>query len=309
MSTNMKAVIINEYGDNSVVRLAEIALPEPQAGEVRIRIHAAGVNPVDWKIRDGAGQRMGMTLPIHLGSEISGTIDRLGDGAGRFRVGDAVYGIVAAGGFAGYAIARAADIALKPASLDFTEAAAVPLGALTSWQALFDVARLARGQRLFVTNASGGVGSLAVQLAKSIGAHVTAMASAGNEAWVRSLGADAFIAHDRQVFEQAAQDMDVVFDTVGGEIFRRAFATLRKGGCLVTAVAFPQDEAQQYGVHAARVACQPDAGQLAAIGELADAGKLRAKVGSVLPLADVRQALELVQRGRTGGKVVLQLAP
>ena len=126
MSTNMKAVIINEYGDNRVVRLAEIALPEPQAGEVRIRIHAAGVNPVDWKIRDGAGQRMGMRLPIHLGSEISGTIDRLGDGAGRFRVGDAVYGIVAAGGFAGYAIARAADIALKPASLDFTEAAAVP---------------------------------------------------------------------------------------------------------------------------------------------------------------------------------------
>ena len=122
MSTNMKAVIINEYGDNRVVRLAEIALPEPQAGEVRIRIHAAGVNPVDWKIRDGAGQRMGMRLPIHLGSEISGTIDRLGDGAGRFRVGDAVYGIVAAGGFAGYAIARAADIALKPASLDFTEA-------------------------------------------------------------------------------------------------------------------------------------------------------------------------------------------
>lgn len=307
MGITMQAVIINDYGDNQVVRLESVALPQPRAGEVRIRIHAAGVNPIDWKIRDGAGRRMGMTLPVHLGSEIAGTIDQLGADVGSFQVGDAVYGIVAAGGFAEYVIARAGDIAARPASLDFVQAAAVPLGALTSWQALFEVAGLARGQRLFVTNASGGVGALAVQLAKSIGAHVTAMASAKNEAHVRSLGVDAFIAHDRQIFEQAAHDMDVVFDTVGGDIFQRACPTLRPGGWLVTAVAFPTDEARQYGVRVARVACRPDAAQLGAIGDLADAGRLKARVGAVLPLAEVRQALELVQRGNTGGKVVLQL--
>ena len=308
MGITMQAVIINDYGDNQVVRLESVALPQPRAGEVRIRIHAAGVNPIDWKIRDGAGRRMGMTLPVHLGSEIAGTIDQLGADVGSFQVGDAVYGIVAAGGFAEYVIARAGDIAARPASLDFVQAAAVPLGALTSWQALFEVAGLARGQRLFVTNASGSVGALAVQLAKSIGAHVTAMASAKNEAHVRSLGVDAFIAHDRQIFEQAAHDMDVVFDTVGGDIFQRACPTLRPGGWLVTAVAFPTDEARQYGVRVARVACRPDAAQLGAIGDLADAGRLKARVGAVLPLAEVRQALELVQRGNTGGKVVLQLA-
>lgn len=307
MGITMQAVIINDYGDNQVVRLESVALPQPRAGEVRIRIHAAGVNPIDWKIRDGAGRRMGMTLPVHLGSEIAGTIDQLGADVGNFQVGDAVYGIVAAGGFAEYVIARAGDIAARPASLDFVQAAAVPLGALTSWQALFEVAGLARGQRLFVTNASGSVGALAVQLAKSIGAHVTAMASAKNEAHVRSLGVDAFIAHDRQIFEQAAHDMDVVFDTVGGDIFQRACPTLRPGGWLVTAVAFPTDEARQYGVRVARVACRPDAAQLGAIGGLADAGRLKARVGAVLPLAEVRQALELVQRGNTGGKVVLQL--
>lgn len=308
MGITMQAVIINDYGDNQVVRLESVALPQPRAGEVRIRIHAAGVNPVDWKIRDGAGRRLGMTLPVHLGSEIAGTIDQLGADVGNFQVGDAVYGIVAAGGFAEYVIARAGDIAARPASLDFVQAAALPLGALTSWQALFEVAGLARGQRLFVTNASGGVGALAVQLAKSIGAHVTAMASAKNEAHVRNLGVDAFIAHDRQIFEQAAHDMDVVFDTVGGDIFQRAGPTLRPGGWLVTAVAFPTDEARQYGVRVARVACRPDAAQLGAIGGLADAGRLKARVGAVLPLAEVRQALELVQRGNTGGKVVLQLA-
>ena len=307
MGITMQAVIINDYGDNQVVRLESVALPQPRAGEVRIRIHAAGVNPIDWKIRDGAGRRMGMTLPVHLGSEIAGTIDQLGADVGSFQVGDAVYGIVAAGGFAEYVIARAGDIAARPASLDFVQAAAVPLGALTSWQALFEVAGLARGQRLFVTNASGGVGALAVQLAKSIGAHVTAMAAAKNEAHVRSLGVDAFIAHDRQIFEQAAHDMDMVFDTVGGDIFQRACPTLRPGGWLVTAVAFPTDEARQYGVRVARVACRPDAAQLGAIGDLADAGRLKARVGAVLPLAEVRQALELVQRGNTGGKVVLQL--
>lgn len=304
----MKAIIINEYGDNQVVQLVDAVRPEPRAGELLVRVHAAGVNPLDWKIRDGAGQRMGMRLPIGLGSEIAGTVEQLGQGVTGLKPGDAVFGIIRSGGFADYAIARAGDMALMPAGLDFIEAAAVPLGALTAWQALFGLAGLQPGQRLFITNGSGGVGSLALQIAKSIGAQVTAMASSANQAYVRGLGADEFVSHDLELFENTVREMDVVFDTVGGDIFQRAFAPLKKGGFMVTAVAFPQDEARQHGVGVARVLCQPDAAQLAAIRTLVEAGRLKAKVGAVLPLADIRQALALVQAGRTRGKVVLQIA-
>ena len=304
----MKAVIINAYGDNSVVRFAEIDRPEPQAGEVLIKVHAAGVNPVDWKIRGGAGQRMGLTLPIHLGGEIAGTVEELGKGVSGLEEGDAVYGIIKTGGFAEYAVASAADMARKPANLDFIQAAAIPLGALTAWQAMFDVAKLASGQRLLITNSSGGVGSLAVQLAKAHGVNVSAMASGRNEEYVRSLGADAFIDYTKQPFEQVARDMDVVFDTVGGDTFERAFATLKKGGFLVTAVAFPRDEAERYGVGVGRVMCKPNAGQLASIRELVEAGKVKAHVATVLPFAEIRQAFELSEGGRTRGKIVLRIA-
>lgn len=304
----MKAVVINEYGGNDVVRCTDVERPEPRAGEVLVRVHAAGVNPVDWKIRSGAGQRMGMALPIHLGSEIAGTVEKLGGGVDGLEKGDAVYGIIKSGGFAEYVVAPAADMARKPAGLDFIHAAAVPLGGLTAWQAMFDVAGLASGQRLLVTSGSGGVGSLAVQLAKAKGAHVTAMASGRNEEYVRSLGVDEFIDYTRQPFEQVARDMDVVFDTVGGDTFQRAFGTLKKGGFLVTSVAFPKDEAQQHGVGVERVLCKPNAGQLASIRELAEAGKLKAHVATVLPLAEIKQAFELSEGGRTRGKIVLRIA-
>ena len=303
----MKAVVIHRYGDNTVVQYADVDRPEPQAGEVLVRVHAAGVNPVDWKIRGGAGQRMGLSLPIRLGGEISGTVEMLGEGVSGLAAGDAVYGIIKTGGFAEYAVASAADMAHKPANLDFVHTAAVPLGALTAWQAMFDLAKLASGQRLLVTNGSGGVGSLAVQLAKAHGVHVTAMASGRNEEYVRGLGVDEFIDYTKQPFEQAARGMDVVFDTLGGDTFQRAFATLRTGGVLVTAVAFPNDEDRRHGVGVERVMCKPNAGQLASVRELVEAGKVRAHVATVLPLAQVRQAFELSESGRTRGKIVLQV--
>jgi NADPH:quinone reductase-like Zn-dependent oxidoreductase len=307
MSENMKAVVINSYGDNSVVQLVEVGRPKPRAGEVLVKVHAAGVNPIDWKIRSGAGQRMGMVLPIHLGGEIAGTIDQVGNSVDQFVVGDAVYGIIASGAFAEYAIAPASDLARKPANLDFSEAAAVPLGALTAWQAMFDVAKLTSGQRLLITNSSGGVGSLAVQLAKAAGAHVTAVASARNEDYVRRLGADDFIDYTRQLLETAAHEMDVVFDTVGGETFQRAFSTLRKGGFLVTAVAFPKDEGTLHNVGVGRVFCKPNVGQLATITGYVEARKLVAHVGAVFPLNDIMEALDLSERGHTRGKIVLRL--
>lgn len=303
----MKAVVIHAYGDNDAVEITDVDKPQPQAGEVLIKVHAAGVNPLDWKIRSGAGQRMGMTLPIYLGSEISGTVEQIGEGVTDFSRGDAVWGIIKSGGFAEFVVAKAAEMARKPANLDFIQAAAVPLGALTAWQAMFDVAKVESGQRLFITNGSGGVGSLAVQLAKAKGVHVTAMASGRNADFIRSLGADVFIDHTAQPFELVVRDMDVAFDTVGGDIFERAFQTVRKGGFVVTVVAFPKDEAQRHGVSAARVLCTANAGQLAMICDLVEGGKLAPHDGTVLPLAEIKQALELSEAGGARGKIVVQI--
>ena len=304
----MKAVIISEYGDNEVVQIADIDMPEPKSGEVLVKVHAAGVNPIDWKIRDGAGERMGMTFPITLGGEVVGTIERLGAGVSDFEIGDQVYGITSIGGFAEYVVAKAASFARKPANLDAIEAAAVPLGALTAWQAMFDAAGLQTGQRLFITNGSGGVGSIAVQLAKAKGAHVTAMASGANEAYVRDLGADKFIDHTEQTFEDIVCDMDVVFDTVGGETFQRALSTVKQGGVLVTVVAFPDDASRQHGFTVERVYCKSNTAQLSEICAMVEAGKLKARVATVLPLDQVREALEISQHGRAGGKIVLSIA-
>jgi NADPH:quinone reductase-like Zn-dependent oxidoreductase len=304
----MKAIVINAYGNEDVVNYVDVDCPEPKADEVLMKVRVAGVNPVDWKIRDGMGERLGLKLPIFLGGEIAGTIAKVGSDVRDFRVGDAVYGIVTSGGYAEYAIAKIGDIAIKPQSLDFENAAAIPLGALTAWQAMFDLANLRSGQRLLITAASGGVGSLAVQIAKAKGAFVIGMASGRNEAFVRDLGADEFIDYTKQNFEEVVKDVDVVFDTVGGDTFERAFQTLKTGGFLVTAVQFPSAEkAQEFGVKVARVYCKPNAEQLAAIGKLVEKGKLKAHISTVLPLSEVRKAHQLSESGRTRGKIVLQI--
>lgn len=304
----MKAAIINEYGNNEVVRLVDIERPKPKAGEILVKVHAAGVNPVDWKIRSGAGQRLGMTLPVHMGGELVGTVEELGAGVEGFAQGEAIFGMVHTGAFAEYATAKAADMVRKPSNLDFVQAAALPLAGSTAWQAIFDEAGLTGGQRLLITNSSGGVGSLAVQFAKARGAHVTAVTSARNEEFVRSLGADDVIDYTSQPFEQAARDMDVVFDTIGGETFQRAFHTLRKGGFMVTVVAFPDGEAERYGVGVKRSFTLPSARNLTAIKELVEAGKVTPHVDTVLPLAELNQALAVSEGGRTRSKIVLQVA-
>lgn len=304
----MKAIVINEYGNEDVVNYTDVERPEPQSDEVLVKVHHAGVNPVDWKIRNGLGERLGLKLPIMLGGEIAGTVEKIGDAVTDFKAGDAVYGIITSGGFAEYAVAKRGDIAMKPESLDFEQAAAIPLGALTAWQAIFDLANLQAGQRIFITNASGGVGSLAVQLAKAKGARVTGMASGRNEDFVKSLGADEFVDYTREKFEQIVEAVDVVFDTVGGDTFERAFQIVKKDGFLVTAVEFPTEEkAREFSINTARVFCKPNAEQLAAIGELIETGKLKAHVSTVLPLAEVKKAFRLSETGRTRGKIVLQV--
>ena len=304
----MKAVIINEYGNEDVVNYVDVERPAPNKDEVLVKVHFAGVNPVDWKIRGGLGERLGLKLPIMLGGEIAGTIEQTGDEVRDFKEGDAVYGIIPSGGFAEYAIAKTGEIGPKPKSLDFENAAAIPLGALTAWQAIFDLANLSRGQRILIAGASGGVGSLAVQLAKAKGAFVIGLASGRNEEFVRDLGADEFVDYTKQKFEEIVKDVDVVFDAVGGDTFERAFQTLKKGGFLVTSVAFPsEDKAQEFGVKAARVFCKPNANELAEITRLIDEGKLKAHISTILPLAEVKKALQLSESGHTRGKIVLQI--
>ena len=308
MSETMQAVLIRSYGANDVVGIEEVARPEPGAGEVLLKVDAAGVNPIDWKIRNGAGQRLGMTLPIHMGGELVGTIEQLGADVSGFAPGETVFGMVHTGAFAEYAVAKAANLVRAPANLDVVEAAALPLAGSTAWQAIFDEAGLVAGQRLLITNSSGGVGSLAVQFAKARGAHVTAVASARNEAFVRSLGADAFIDYTSQPFEEAAHDMDVVFDTVGGETFERAFHTLKRGGFMVTVVAFPEDEAARFGVRVTRSFTLPSARNLTAIKDLAEAGAVKPQIDTVFPLVEIKQALALSESGRARGKIVLAVS-
>ena len=195
----------------------------------------------------------------------------------------------------------------KPGSLDFDNAAAVAVGALTSWQAIFDTANLQAGERILITGASGGVGSMAAQLAKAKGAFVIAMASGKNEEFVRSLGADEFVDYTREKFEESVRQVDVVFDTVGGDTLERSFETLRRGGCVVSIVMPPSNEkAEKYGVHASMIGVQPSGKQLHEINQLIAAGKLKTHIATVLPLSKVRKAHELSESGRTRGKIILQ---
>jgi NADPH:quinone reductase-like Zn-dependent oxidoreductase len=307
----MKAIVINEYGDESVLHYTDVERPEPKENEILVKVHVAAVNPADWKIHDGLGERFGFKLPLVLGGDIAGTVEEVGNGVENFKKGDAVYGMTLSslsGGYAEYAVTKADAIALKPDDLNFEEAAAIPIGALTAWQAMFDLAHLSSGQSILITGASGGVGSMAVQLAKAKGAFVIGTASGKNEQFVRDLGADEFVDYTKQNFEEVVKDVDVVFDTVGSDTQERAFQTLKKGGFLVSSVQIPSEEkARELGVEAARVFCKPNAGQLTEINRLIEEGKLKIHIETVLPLTEVKKAHQLSQSGRTRGKIVLRV--
>jgi NADPH:quinone reductase-like Zn-dependent oxidoreductase len=305
----MQAVIIEKYGKEDVLTYKEVEKPTPKADEVLVKVHVAAVNPVDWKIREGFGEKLGLKLPVTLGCEIAGTVEAVGEGVEKFKVGDAVFGYISLqrnGGYAEYAIVKTGEIVQKPESLDFENAAAIPVGALTSWQAIFDKAGLQNGQKILIHGAAGGVGSMAVQLAKAKGAYIFGTASGKNEQFVKDLGVDRFIDYTKEKFEEVVKDVDVVFDTVGGDTLERSFQTLKKGGFLVTTVQPPpEDLAKKFEVNAAMVNVQPNAEQLAEITELVESGKVKTHVETVLPFAKVKKAHELSEAGRTRGKIVL----
>jgi NADPH:quinone reductase-like Zn-dependent oxidoreductase len=322
----MKAVRIERYGNEEVLELAEVERPKPGAGEVSVKVKAAAVNPVDWKIRDGLGEMFGMKLPLILGCEVAGTVEAVGSGgpsspqdesvrlADRtgikdFAAGDEVYGYLSAysGGYAEYVAAPASEFVRKPKQIDFDTAASVPVGALTAWQGIFDHGKLASGQRILITGASGAVGSMAVQLAKNKGAYVIGTGSGRNEQFVRKLGADEFVDYKKAKFEDKVSDVDVVFDAVGGDTQERAFQTLKRGGFLVSTVSPPSAEkAKEFGVTATMVAVMPKPDQLAEINRLVESGKLKVRVATVLPLAEVKKAHQLSASGHADGKIILR---
>jgi len=306
----MRAVRFHEYGDPSVLRVDEVPRPRPGAGEVLVEVRAAGVNPFDWKLRSGGLQAF---LPVELphvpGLELAGTVAELGPGVTEFSLGDDVFGR-AQGAYAEYAIAPAQSIARKPEVLSFVEAATLPNGGITAWWGLFKIAGLESGQRLLVQGGAGGVGGLAVQLGRWKGAHVIATASTANLDFVRSLGANEVVDYSVSRFEEAVGDVDVVLDTVGGDVTDRSWSVLRKGGILVSAAGMPQPErAEQHGVRTSGVRAgadvRPILEQLAAL--VVD-GKLKPHVGERFPLADVEAAQRASETGHGRGRIVLEVS-
>lgn len=304
----MSAVRIHDFGGPEVLRVDEVPRPSAGAGEVLVRNRAAGINPVDWKIREGM-LRGRVTLPMTLGFDVSGVVESVGDGVTDFNPGDEVFAYLSltrGGGYAQYAAIPVAELARKPASIDHTHAAGVPLAALTAWQALIDTAGLLPGQTVLIHGGSGGVGHFAVQIAKARGARVIATASAANLEFLREIGADEAIDYRARRFEEIARDVDIVLDSVGGETQARSYSVLKKGGFLVSIVQ-PPDPAllEKHGVRGKVILVQPSGEQLALIAALIDEGRIRPHVGATFPLAEASAAHELSKAGGTRGKIVL----
>ena len=308
----MKAIVIHSYGGREVLVSAEVPVPEITDDEILIRVHAAGVNPVDWKVRAGYLKEMlPYEFPLTLGWDVSGIVAKAGSNVTRLSVGDEVYALADVsrnGAYAEFIAVKADVVALKPKSLDHVHAASVPLAALTAWQAIFNSAELSEGQKILIHAAAGGVGSFAVQLARWKGAYVLGTASARNREFLLGLGADEVIDYTKTRFEDVAVDVDVVLDAIGGDTQERSWKTLKSGGILVSILGPPdENKAAEFGVRGAGVFVQPDASHLAVIAQLIDSGHVKPVVTEVLPLEDVVKAHEMSETEHVRGKIVLEV--
>ncbi len=317
MST-MKAVRIHEFGDVGVLKYEDVDRPEPQAGEVLVRVRAAGINPVDC-----LGRKFplpGITaghLPYTLGWDIAGSVVALGEGVTQFALGDEVYGVPRFPGeaqaYSEYITSPVADLALKPQRLTHQEAAGVPLAALTAWQALFDTAHLQAGQMVLISGGAGGVGHYAIQFAKWKGAQVMTTTSTRNVEFVRDLGADVVIDYTQQALLDGIKNVDVVLDTIGGDVLKDSFKVVKRGGSIVSLPghlgvrALGDQLAPKSGVAFAAIMVHPSGEQMAEMAKLANAGQLKTHLDAVFPLKDVAQAHKLSEGGHVRGKLVLTL--
>jgi NADPH:quinone reductase-like Zn-dependent oxidoreductase len=336
MATNtMKAVRLHEHGGPEVLRYEDVPVPEPKPGEVLVRVHAVGVNPPDWYLREGmkvmpAEMRPAIDLPIIPGTDVSGVVAAVAGDVTGFAVGDEVFGMVRFPGldsraYAEYLVAPESDLARKPAGIDHVQAAGAPMAGLTAWQFLIDLGHdrpspfqptahrpvpLGAGSRVLINGAAGGVGHFGLQLAKWKGAHVIAVASGAHEPFLRKLGADEFIDYTITSPEEVARDLDLVLDTVGGPGSDRFLRTLKRGGALfpVFFAAIDPGEAARLDVSVSGAQVRSNGPQLAELGRLLDAGTVQVAIDSTFPLAQARQAHERAARGHLQGKIVLTVA-
>jgi len=307
----MKAVVAHEYGGPEVLKLEEVSRPEPKENEALVRVIASGVNPADPLTLSGKFAReFGTHLPLIPGYDIAGIVEKMGVKVTKLKAGDAIYGYPTfGGGWAEYVTVSEGEVAAKPASLSFTEAAAVPVGALTAWQALVDVAQLHAGQTILIHGGSGGVGSFAVQVAKARGARVIATASTENQDLLRQLGVDVPIDYTKTRFEEIAKDVDAVLDPVGKDTLARSYGVVKKGGIVMSLVARPDPaELERRGIRGAAISVHPDAEDLTEIAHLIDAGKMKPIVTQVLPLSQAIEAQRQAATHHTRGKLVLRVA-
>src|SRR5437588_4582890 len=309
----MKAVVIHEYGGPEVLIYEDVPQPEPKQDQLRIHVIAAGVNPVDGMIRSGMFDKEGRrAFPVILGGDISGVVEKVGSNITKFKFGDPVFAYVSldnSGGYAQYAVVTEREAAPKPKSLTYVEAAAVPIVALTAWQALIDTAKLKAGQTVLIHGGSGGVGSFAIQIAKAHGAKVIATASTANQELLKQLGADVAIDYTKQNFENIAKDVDVVLDSIGKDTLARSYEVMKKGGIIVSLVARPDPaELAKHGIRGEAISVDPNSDELSEIGELIDEKKINVIDPQTFPLSEARKAQEQVATGHTRGKIVLKVA-
>jgi NADPH:quinone reductase-like Zn-dependent oxidoreductase len=310
-TATMKAVVVHEYGGPEVLKYEDTPRPEPKENELLVRVIACGVNPADPLVVSGRlAKEFGTHLPLIPGYDVAGVVEKNGAKVTKFKTGDAVYGYALfGGGWAEYAVLAENEAAIKPKSLTCVDAAAVPLAALTAWQALIDVAKLSAGQTVLVHGGSGGVGSFAVQIAKARGARVIATASTANQDLLKQLGADVAVDYTKTKFEDVAKEVDVVLDPVGRDTLARSYAVVKKGGIITTLVERP-DQAQldKYGIRGTSIWSKPDGNELAEITKLIEAGKIKPIVTQVLPLRDAVKAVQQAETHHTRGKIVLRIA-
>jgi alcohol dehydrogenase len=310
----IRAARLERYGNAEAVQMENIGIPEPKSGELLLRVHAAGLNPMDWKVRAGfLKERTPLELPVTLGGDFSGVVQAAGLGVANFKIGDEVYGQASplsggSGSFAKFTLAQAGTVATKPRNISHLESAALPLAGTAALQALKEHLGVSRNQRVLIHGGAGGIGSFAVQLAKYLGAHVATTVGARDIGYAKALGADTVLDYKAQNFEQVLRDLDAVLDTVGGDTYARSFKVLRKGGRLASMLQEPpQALAAEFEVEASMVFARPTTQRLQRLAALVDQGALKVNIDRTFPLEQAAQALLYLQKESPRGKVVLAM--
>lgn len=309
----MKAIVINQYGESEELVEKELPKPEIKADQVLIEMHATSINPIDWKVRAGyMAEGMEAEFPLILGWDAAGVITEVGKDVRQFKVGDEVFARPAMenGSYTEYLAVDENLVALKPKNISFNEAAAVPLAGLTAWQCLLDFGQIKKGDKVLIHAGSGGVGSFAIQIAKSFGAYVLSTASGSNEEFLEELGVDEFINYETTDFTDVAQDLDLVVDTMGGEILEKSLEVVKNGGRLVSIAGEPNEEkAKEKDITVKALWLDPNGKQLAELGELMEKGEVKAYIGHKFPFTaqGLRDAHDLSATHHAKGKIVIEI--